>query len=375
MSWETEAGLRETQALVDIKGLDRADVLAALYNASKPMGRGLLHFDPKPMLREEAAMLLQGAGSNPSFDYVKGRVLKITFSSGRWLDARLYDRDNGPGAATRAIEDLWERLTRPVGETACCPMCAGSGVVSKQEAERWADVRLVKAWQKEGRSAPPADAEVDEGRFRQMELSGEPKIHKGVDWGVGDSRTIEVPLRSPADVAPEVPSIELSQAKPKLPTSAIDEDRFRMMGEKEKLPQVWQVLIAGQPVFWKETFSFGRAVYQASKTPLEFPTRKEALTAANRIRQTERRAVTVENKDVLERLRAEAAEKREREQRKRVERTMQQMDALRQNTLDLDSRKRGFGLLRAEKRVLKPGRYVDDDSLPPGENDWPGGRD
>jgi hypothetical protein len=96
---------------MNIKGLNRADVLAALYNASHPQGMGMLHFDPTPMTTEEAQALIDEQSKRPRgafeayFDYLKGRVMKIGFK-GDEIDPRLYDRDLGDGAAERAIASL-----------------------------------------------------------------------------------------------------------------------------------------------------------------------------------------------------------------------------------------------------------------------------
>jgi hypothetical protein len=82
--------------------LDRAAVFEALYNASRPQGLGILQFDAKPMTRDEAAKILE---QQTHFDYLKGRVMKIDLSKdevGIWG----YDRDNGAGAAAKAIEAL-----------------------------------------------------------------------------------------------------------------------------------------------------------------------------------------------------------------------------------------------------------------------------
>ena len=87
---------------IDITGLSKAAVLAALYNASRPLGMGFLHYDPKPMTEEEAAEHLK---ESTHFDYLKGRVMKIDLSSDK-LQAHLYDRDNGPGQARRVIKEL-----------------------------------------------------------------------------------------------------------------------------------------------------------------------------------------------------------------------------------------------------------------------------
>jgi hypothetical protein len=90
-------------ATVNIEGLDRADVLAALYNASRPLGMGFLSYNPKPMSRDEARSLLEGS---TYFDYLNGRVMKVDLRGVTTLESALYDRDNGPGAAERAIAAL-----------------------------------------------------------------------------------------------------------------------------------------------------------------------------------------------------------------------------------------------------------------------------
>lgn len=87
---------------INLSGLNKGEVLAALYNASKPLGMGFMHFDPAPMQAEEAESLLKG---QTYFDYLKGRVMKVDLS-GEELDPYLYDRDNGQGAAQRVIDSL-----------------------------------------------------------------------------------------------------------------------------------------------------------------------------------------------------------------------------------------------------------------------------
>lgn len=89
--------------MVDTRGLSKADVLAALYNNSKPIGLGLLQFDPKEMMVTEAEELLK---QTTYFDYLKGRVMKVDLSSSDGFEEWLYDRDNGNGAAQRAIDSL-----------------------------------------------------------------------------------------------------------------------------------------------------------------------------------------------------------------------------------------------------------------------------
>ena len=89
--------------MINIKGLNKAKVLAALYNASKPLGLGILQYDPKDMSEKEAAELLK---EQSYFDYLKGRVMKVDLSSDNEFDEWLYDRDNGIGAAKEAINAI-----------------------------------------------------------------------------------------------------------------------------------------------------------------------------------------------------------------------------------------------------------------------------
>lgn len=85
---------------MDIKGISKAKILAALYNASRPQGMGFLHAKQGDMTEQEAQKLLDAG--HTYFDYLHGRVMKIDLS-GDDLRTALYDRDNGNGAAEEAI--------------------------------------------------------------------------------------------------------------------------------------------------------------------------------------------------------------------------------------------------------------------------------
>lgn len=89
--------------MVNISGISKGKVLAALYNASHPLGMGFLHYDPIPMTEGEADELLKCC---TYFDYLKGRVMKVDLSNDSEFDERLCDRDNGIGAAQRVIDRL-----------------------------------------------------------------------------------------------------------------------------------------------------------------------------------------------------------------------------------------------------------------------------
>lgn len=85
---------------INISKMSKAIVLMALYNASKMQGNSFLGGDGSTMTEQEATERLK---SQTSFDYLNGKVMKIDLS-GDLLETWLYDRDNGDGAALRAIQ-------------------------------------------------------------------------------------------------------------------------------------------------------------------------------------------------------------------------------------------------------------------------------
>jgi hypothetical protein len=89
--------------MVDISGLPKAQVLAALYNRAIALGKGHLHYTPEDLPLEDAEALL---AEGTYFDYLKGRVMKVDLSKDDSFEEHLYDRDNGPGAAAEAIAPL-----------------------------------------------------------------------------------------------------------------------------------------------------------------------------------------------------------------------------------------------------------------------------
>ena len=89
--------------MVNIKGLDKARVLKALYEHSHAQGLGAfqaVHMGV-PTLEYFTGLLEQGT----YFDYVGGRELTVDLS-GDEFDERLYDRDCGEGAAQRAVDSV-----------------------------------------------------------------------------------------------------------------------------------------------------------------------------------------------------------------------------------------------------------------------------
>ena len=94
--------------MVSIAGLDKAEVIAALYNAFHAQGMGWLHYDATPMTAQKGAQLIAQQGDDLYFDYLSGRVIKVDLN-GDEFDPRLYDRDHYPGAAQKVINSIVDR--------------------------------------------------------------------------------------------------------------------------------------------------------------------------------------------------------------------------------------------------------------------------
>lgn len=90
---------------VDISGLDKVDVLYAIWQASSPAAWfGQFMGVPPPVFNWEEAR--RDLGRHGCYvDYFCGRCIKLDFRSDA-LDPRLFDRDYGQGAVARAVQKL-----------------------------------------------------------------------------------------------------------------------------------------------------------------------------------------------------------------------------------------------------------------------------
>ena len=89
--------------MINIKGLDKAKVLKALYDHSHVQGMGILHTMPEGTVTVEHCRQL--INDNPYFDYLYGRVLKVDLS-GDEFEEYCYDRDCGDGTAQIAVDSI-----------------------------------------------------------------------------------------------------------------------------------------------------------------------------------------------------------------------------------------------------------------------------
>jgi len=88
---------------MNISHLPKPKVLAALFNAAKPLGLGIIHYKKEHVMgEEEASEMLE---SQAYFDYVEGRLMKVNLSVDE-LDTSNYNRDNGANSAEDAINSI-----------------------------------------------------------------------------------------------------------------------------------------------------------------------------------------------------------------------------------------------------------------------------
>ena len=96
--------------MINIKDLDKAEVLYALYHHSHPQGMSFIGLPKDKFTLDHAKEIIKDREEkidNPNyryyFDYLEGHVIKCNIG-GDEFDERLYDRDCGEGAAAKAIE-------------------------------------------------------------------------------------------------------------------------------------------------------------------------------------------------------------------------------------------------------------------------------
>lgn len=97
-------------ANVNIKGLDKAEVLLALWKGSHAQGMSFLGMKNGGLTLEKAEEMVGELKENKRrlyFDYVQGHVIKCDLTNDEF-DPRLYDRDCGEGRGEEVIKALRE---------------------------------------------------------------------------------------------------------------------------------------------------------------------------------------------------------------------------------------------------------------------------
>jgi len=105
---DVDFGYKEVEPdVIDISDKDKAEVLAALYNASTPIGNGFYQYNPMPWTKEIAELYFNEYG-NPDedgtiyFGWILGRPIKCTFID-NLVYVNAYNYVNEFGLAQKAI--------------------------------------------------------------------------------------------------------------------------------------------------------------------------------------------------------------------------------------------------------------------------------
>ena len=107
-----EAANEEDENVVDISGMNKAEILLALYNGAAPHGYGMFQAT-HDWTQEDADLFMEraeaGAGSRNGFGMgrlmfgdIFGRRINADLS-GDWLDLNRYDAAHGKGAGRKAL--------------------------------------------------------------------------------------------------------------------------------------------------------------------------------------------------------------------------------------------------------------------------------
>lgn len=118
---------------IRIAHLDKAKVLIALYNYSKPIGMGNYSQNPDYIMDiKEAWRLLK---EKPRLDYINGRAIKVDLRSDDF-ETTAYDNLNGQNAAEKALKPLNDEYTDKFIREKCTPkllqeLCATAVLANK----------------------------------------------------------------------------------------------------------------------------------------------------------------------------------------------------------------------------------------------------
>ena len=103
---------------IDITGVDKALLLAGLFNSSKSPGMGFFSKGANTEMTAEAAQNhinnQERTTGKLKFDYLDGRYMKVDIS-GDELDPSQYDSVNGAGATRRVVDSIKANKKVPFG--------------------------------------------------------------------------------------------------------------------------------------------------------------------------------------------------------------------------------------------------------------------
>jgi hypothetical protein len=91
---------------IDVSGIDRAELLAALYNGTQPMGPFGPVNDIGEMSVDKAQEVLDKMNGEFQFDWLFGRPIKVWIEGDQLHRPDLYDRD----AENTTVAEIVEKL-------------------------------------------------------------------------------------------------------------------------------------------------------------------------------------------------------------------------------------------------------------------------
>jgi hypothetical protein len=92
---------------IDVSKLDLIEIVKAAYDLSRPVGLGYLHYDPEPLINEEAADLINLESKKVvALDYVRGRAVKFRVFK---ENNKLYIKDTWYDHTKQDLEELLRR--------------------------------------------------------------------------------------------------------------------------------------------------------------------------------------------------------------------------------------------------------------------------
>jgi hypothetical protein len=95
---------------IDVSGITPASLLAQLCNNAKPKGMGFMNCTGKLMSESDADTILSDS-KDKFFDYLNGCPIKTNFKYYPIMSAGGYDRDHGPGAFQKCVDDIKKTRT------------------------------------------------------------------------------------------------------------------------------------------------------------------------------------------------------------------------------------------------------------------------
>lgn len=98
--------------IIDIKGLSKAKLLAALYNKATLVVKNAAKHGI--MTEEEAQKIIESGHTD--FSYVYGKAMKINLTEDI-IDSWGYDRDNGDGVVAKIVRQVREEKDNPQKKT------------------------------------------------------------------------------------------------------------------------------------------------------------------------------------------------------------------------------------------------------------------